>query len=224
MELKTIKLEGSLKIDRCPHCSIYKPHLNQVFTTQTSADNGTNQRKWAIYHCSQCGGLTTACAGATSNVVHLIFPVVETVDNSVPDRPREYLKQAIETTFAPAGSLMLCASSVDAMLKEKGFEDGSLYKRIKSAIDSHILTEDMGEWAHKVRLDANDQRHSDYQKSLPTIQDAENCIQFVKALAEFLFVLPNKIHESIDKIDNSETVDSTLKAGVQSGAGSGKSL
>ncbi|MBC8054572.1 MAG: DUF4145 domain-containing protein [Sphingobacteriaceae bacterium] len=193
-----------MKIDRCPHCYIYKPTLSQIFSAQTQADNKSNSRLWGVYKCSQCGGLVTAGANPHNNVVHEIFPVTETVNEAIPERPREYLKQAVETTFAPAGSLMLYASSVDAMLKEKGFEKGNLYSRIKLAIDSHILTEDMGEWAHKVRLEANDQRHSDYASPLPTIQDAENCIQFVKALADFLFVLPNKIHESIDKIENAD--------------------
>ena len=195
-------LDPSLKIDRCPHCCIYKPALSQIFSAQTQADNSSDSRLWGVYKCSQCGGLVTASANPHNKVVHQIFPVVESVNDAIPERPREYLKQAMETTFAPAGSLMLCASSVDAMLKEKGFNSGSLYSRIKLAIEAHILTSEMGEWAHKVRLEANDQRHSDYTATMPSTQDAENCIQFVKALAEFLFVLPHKIHESMDKIDN----------------------
>jgi hypothetical protein len=202
-----ILLDPSLKIDRCPHCFIFKPTLTEVFRIQTTSDNGTNGRLWSAYKCSQCGSLVTASANPNNKVVHQIFPIIESVHEAIPERPKEYLKQAMETTFAPAGSLMLCASSVDAMLKEKGFNSGSLYSRIKLAIDAHILTSEMGEWAHKVRLEANDQRHSDYNSPLPTTEDAENCIQFVKALAEFLFVLPHKIHESMDKIDSTDSTN-----------------
>jgi hypothetical protein len=48
----------------------------------------------------------------------------------IPDRAREYLEQAISSISAPAGAIMLAASSVDAMLKEKGLNSGKLYSRI----------------------------------------------------------------------------------------------
>ena len=62
---------------------------------------------------------------------------------------------------------MLAASAVDAMLKVKGYKDGSLYQRIKDAAAGHIITADMATWAHQVRLDANDQRHADESASIP---------------------------------------------------------
>ena len=71
------------------------------------------------------------------------------------------------THSAPAGAVMLAASSVDAMLKEKGYNEGSLYARIGQARDDHLITADMAEWAHEVRLDANDQRHADEAAALP---------------------------------------------------------
>ena len=51
----------------------------------------------------------------------------------------------------------------------------------------------MAEWAHEVRLDANAERHADEEYELPTVADANNCIDFVVALGEFLFVLPTRI-------------------------------
>ena len=88
---------------------------------------------------------------------------------------------------------MLCGSSVDAMLKEKNYKDGSLYKRIDEAAKDHLITSEMAEWAHEVRLDANDQRHADESTELPTQAEAEKCIDFTKALGEFLFVLPSRV-------------------------------
>jgi hypothetical protein len=44
-----------------------------------------------------------------------------------------------------------------------------------------------------VRLDANDERHADENADLPTEVDAKRCIDFTKALAEFLFILPDRI-------------------------------
>jgi len=53
----------------------------------------------------------------------------------------------------------------------------------------------MAYWAHDVRLDANDQRHSDMEAVLPTTEDAERVVDFVEALAQFLFVLPSRIRQ-----------------------------
>jgi hypothetical protein len=51
----------------------------------------------------------------------------------------------------------------------------------------------MAEWAHEIRLDANDQRHSDEGAALPDQSDAQRVIDFTLALAEFLFVLPARV-------------------------------
>ena len=93
---------------------------------------------------------------------------------------------------------MLCASSVDAMLKEKNLIDGALYTRINQAVKEQLLTLEMATWAHEVRLDANDQRHSDTESNLPTVDDAKRAIEFTQTLAEFLFILPLKIKRGIE--------------------------
>ncbi len=88
---------------------------------------------------------------------------------------------------------MLLASAVDAMLKDKGLKDGSLYARIDAAAKSHLITEEMAAWAHEIRLDANDQRHADDTVTLPNTADAEKVIEFAKALVQFLYVLPARV-------------------------------
>jgi len=85
-----------------------------------------------------------------------MFPQIESVDDAIPERAREFLKQSIATVHEPSGAVMLAASAVDAMLKEKGYKDGSLYKRIEQAAGDHLITAEMASWAHEVRLDAND--------------------------------------------------------------------
>lgn len=92
---------------------------------------------------------------------------------------------------------MLCASAIDAMLKEKGYINGSLNQRIKLAAKEHLLTESMADWAHDVRLDANVQRHADVGAELPTTKEAEKSIEFAIALAEYLFVLPARVQRGI---------------------------
>ena len=96
----------------------------------------------------------------TTNIEGMCPQPIE-VDEALPAREKEYLGQAINSISAPAGVVMLAASAVDAMLKAKGLTEGSLYARINEAAQNHIITDEMAHWAHEVRLEANDQRHSD---------------------------------------------------------------
>ena len=99
----------------------------------------------------------------------------------------------MSSIHAPVGAVVTAASAVDAMLKSKGYKDGSLYSRIDQAAKDHLITSEMAAWAHEIRLEANDQRHADENAPLPTSEDAAKVIEFAKALGQFLFVLPARV-------------------------------
>lgn len=88
---------------------------------------------------------------------------------------------------------MLAGSAVDALLKEKGYTAGSVYERINKAVEDHVLTADMAEWAHAVRLEANRPRHADLDEPHATAAEAKQSIEFAKALGDFLFVFPARV-------------------------------
>lgn len=131
-----------------------------------------------------------AVASGDNQEVRDYWPGSESVDDAIPDRAAQFLRQAIDSLHAPAGAVVLAASSVDAMLKARGLKEGKLNDRIKQANAQHLLTDDMAPWAHEVRLDANDQRHADDDAPLPNDADARKVIEFAKALGQILFVLP----------------------------------
>ena len=189
-----MKHGSQLAMDRCPHCNVARPSLNLQWQNGTKNFAGINPRFWSIYACATCGGMVMACSpNDQQHDVTDTWPSAQTVADVVPDRAREFLAQAIASLHAPAGAVMLAASSVDAMLKEKGYKDGSLYDRIDKAAQAHLITEEMAAWAHEVRLDANDQRHADEGAALPGEADATKVIEFTKALAQFLYVLPARV-------------------------------
>jgi hypothetical protein len=132
--------------------------------------------------------------GQTTNpLIAEIYPKPEQRLEGLPEKASSLLNQAIESVHAPSGAIMLCASSVDAMLKHKGYKDGSLYTRIEKAATAGLITKEMSLWAHDVRLDANDERHADEQASMPNEVDAKKCIEFTNALGMFLYVLPGMV-------------------------------
>ena len=136
-----------------------------------------------------------------------VFPEPSVVDEKLPSPAREYLIQAIDSLASPAGAVMLAASAVDAMLKSKGYTEGNLYPRINKAAGDHLITEEMALWAHEVRLEANDPRHADISNPLPTQQDATRSIDFVQALAQLLFVLPERVKRGREHVASEGQAD-----------------
>ena len=191
------ELHTYLDLPKCPHCNVDKPNLTNLYYYESANYDKTLHRHWRVYCCARCGGLVTAWAHEGDGWVVEVFPQEIQVDNAIPNPANKYLQQALDSLHAPAGAVMLAASAIDAMLKKKSYKEGSLYTRINKAADDHLITPEMAQWAHNVRLDANEQRHADDEAELPTEADARRSIDFALALAEFLFVLPSRVNKGL---------------------------
>jgi hypothetical protein len=184
-------------VDRCPHCGVSRPLLTKIGEFYDRQENKNHPAHgYFTAKCSFCTRLVLMAAYFNASgraIVTETFP--ENVKSSphIPDKARNYLEQALATVHAPDGSVMLAASSVDAMLKEKGFVDGDLYPRIEKAFADGILTSEMRDWSHEIRLSANLTRHADVAFTGMSESDALQCIEFAKALAQYLFVLPANV-------------------------------
>lgn len=184
-----------LQLDRCPHCGIAQPRLQRLWKGDTKNHKGSRGRHWGTYACATCGGVILAVAPSNpqNSSITELWPAPESVAEEIPERAKEYLSQALSSIHAPIGAVVTAAAAVDAMLKAKGYRDGSLYSRIDEAAKDHVITPEMAEWAHEVRLDANEQRHADEGATLPSTDDAARVIEFARALGQFLFVLPARV-------------------------------
>jgi hypothetical protein len=157
--------------------------------------------QWHVYICASCAGLVAAAFAIPQQLTNQVVardaawlvPKVGQISADIPARAASYLNQARETLASPSASVVMAASAVDAMLKERGYKDGSLYSRIKAAEDAGVLTTHMADWAHDIRLDANDERHADFDASVAKGDDARRCLEFAEALADLLFVLPARV-------------------------------
>jgi len=189
--------DNRLVLPRCPHCGVASPLLLHVYASSTTKGSPRGSVSWRVFRCETCGLPTITMSDPNnSNVIQRLMPRAPRPDSRLPERARNYLQQAMDSaTVAPSGATVLCASAVDAMLKAKGYTEGKLYPRIDQAAKDHAITESMADWAHDVRLDANVERHADEGYQLPQPDDAYRCIDFVVALGEYMFVLPDRIAE-----------------------------
>jgi hypothetical protein len=186
-------------VDNCPHCGVSHPVLMMIWNSNGPTERATPGPKhpWAAYRCVSCGSIVIAKGTAnqavnTARVVEL-FPSVKEAHIDVPEPARTFLNQAFQTLHAPDAAAMVAGSAVDAMLKQLGYTDGSVYSRITQAVTEHNLTEGMGTWAHEVRLGSNRPRHADDEKPHVTAEEAKQSVEFAEALAYFLFVLTKQV-------------------------------
>jgi hypothetical protein len=128
-----------------------------------------------------------------SSEVEEVLPNPTQLSEVIPDAARNFLRQAQESLHVPDGAVMLAASAVDALLKAKGYREGSLYARIKEAVADNLLTPDMGLWAHQVRLEANNPRHVDEKEPHASETAAKQSVEFALALANIMFELPARV-------------------------------
>ena len=168
-----------LDIEQCPHCQVDKPLLTNTTTSETTAAVGGQKRRWKCFTCSRCGGVVTAAAESDGAPVQEMYPSQAEIDERIPEAAKEYLSQAVRSLIAPAGAVMLASSAVDAMLKAKGYKEGTLYSRINEAAADNLITDEMALWAHGVRLMANEPRHADEEDPMPDMDDARRSTDFV---------------------------------------------
>ncbi len=194
---KPLMMEEVLRdYPKCPHCGVTKPQLQRRWMQFIILPDRPYGHNWATFACTSCASvmLVKSSLGNQSTLTVLqVFPAVQDVPEDLPEKAANYLKQAMAAVHAPDGAVMLAGSAVDAMLKAKKLTDGSVYARIDEAVKQGILTGDMGEWAHSVRLGANRPRHADDHDPHTSEEEARQAIDFVFTLGRVLFTLPAAI-------------------------------
>ncbi len=190
-------------VARCPYCSIANPTLERLWQSQGLVPRATPgaTHLWATFRCTSCGGVVLAKgapnANAANAVVAEVMPAPKKAHEDIPETARHFLQQAFETLHAPDAAAVMAGSAVDAMLKELGYKDGSVYDRIKRAVEDHKLTEGMGTWAHEVRLGANRPRHADAEHPHVSVDEARQSVEFAEALGYFIFVLTKRVERGM---------------------------
>src|SRR5262245_49849547 len=104
-------LNPELNVERCPFCSVAKPRVFQVWQHTTTNHAGRGKRVWYVYQCATCGGLVTAAGPSAGGPVTETYPSRLEADDALPPLARDYMNQAIKSFAAPAGAVMLAASS-----------------------------------------------------------------------------------------------------------------
>lgn len=186
-------------VSRCPYCSVANPVLGLHWVSANPMPRATpgETSKWGVYACETCGCCVLARGtegdSVSNPLIVEVIPAPKAAHEDIPEPARRFLQQAFDTLHAPDAAAVMAGSAVDSMLKALNLKDGSLYSRIDKAVEQHLLTSEMGEWAHEVRLGSNRPRHADQDKPHVSQDEAKQSVEFAEALGYFLFVLTKRI-------------------------------
>ena len=207
-----LRFGAPIPLLRCPYCGVARPQMLPVWSAGfVWGINDFPARMWGAFRCTSCGQIVLAGGYPGHNSqdapIEEIYPGLRSAAEELPEGARNYLQQAYETLHAPDAAAVMAGSAVDAMLKARGYVEGSLYTRVDKAMADHVLTKEMGEWAHWVRLGSNRPRHADKDSPHVSPAEAQQSVEFAQALGEFLFVLSSRIAAGIEKAKEPEISD-----------------
>ena len=92
----------------------------------------------------------------------------------------------------------MCRRALQTSLIQKGAEKEKSVEQIDELSDKEIITEDIKNWAHEIRLKGNIGAHPD-QDGLKDVtpQDAEDLIRFMEEYLNYVYIMPAKVAEEI---------------------------
>ena len=124
------------------------------------------------------------------------YPKPETpeIPEHLPENVNTYYLEAVNNVkSSPNAAGMMFRKTLDTGLKkiDPGAK-GNLLDRIKSAAETGKITQDMADWADRIRLDGNDAAH---EEDPFTPQQAEELHLFTRLVMMYLFSLPGMLEE-----------------------------
>lgn len=198
---------------RCPHCKAISTY-DQVEAHLGSGNIGplnlvSSGQRIRLDRCrnEDCRGGVAVVFDSEGKELE-IFPALD-------EEPDELLPEAVRTAFRQAlrslnegiwdGCVLMCRRALDeatAVLAaevgeadRKGYANKVLYDRIEYLAANHIITRELGEWAHEGRLAGKLGAHGREQQKWNTERDATEIVEFAKWFFRYLFVLPKQLAE-----------------------------
>ena len=198
----------------CPFCG-EKGNFLLEHHNEKRKPNSSKRLNFDVYRCNNCVGFVQVLWSASeSGRMHglydfrvLPWPVSGKPEPSEnwPDGVRRFWIQAhdsLRNENWDAANVM-ARSALQFVVREKGAKKGALKDQINDLGAKGVLHPLMQEWAHEVRLLANESAHPDAQAADPvTPDDAKDIVGFLDFLLFYLYDLPEQIRAYRERRDS----------------------
>ncbi|WP_143256060.1 DUF4145 domain-containing protein [Altererythrobacter xiamenensis] len=135
------------------------------------------------------------------------------VPENLPKNVENFYLQGLESLRAErwdaAGAMFRKSLDVGTKLISPELKSESLFSRINTLVERHLLTEAMGQWSHEIRIDGNGAVHDE----LPETESDANAIQkFTEAFLRYAFTLPSMVAQNRSKRDEKSPANESEKS------------
>nr|WP_198983040.1 DUF4145 domain-containing protein [Herbaspirillum sp. ASV7] len=201
----------TILVHDCPHCSTRSVAFPVHYSVQTDSArfnifSSCPVCTWPISAVVSTNGhdpknLTVIATGSSSPIRSIqFFPERHTslAPEDVPEVAADAFIEGAENTkdgrYSSAVMMFRRAIDVGTKVFEPTIDVHNLGKRIDKLEKDGLITKDLKEWAHKIRLEGNEAVH-DLPK--PTKEQTEELQHFTELVLTYLFTLPAKVRANL---------------------------
>jgi hypothetical protein len=189
----------------CPFC-LEEGKFSIAFHAEKKKPNSSKRLNFDTLKCENCSGYVMVLWSASEfpglhSLYQLkVLPWPVTLTKAPAHWPADigrYWLQAhrsLKEENYDAAAVM-ARSALQLALRGAGASGPNLKQEIEGIVKSGVLPPIVGEWAHEVRELANDSAHPAPGQAATDPKDAEDIVQFLDYLLEYLLDLPNRIQE-----------------------------
>jgi len=117
-------------------------------------------------------------------------------DSSIPKKVTDDYVEAIKCfdVGANKASVVMCRRALQNSAIEKGAKKGRLVDQIDELYGREIITKDVRDWTHEIRLTANIGAHPDEDGlQVVTQEEADELIKFTEEYLNYVYIMPAKV-------------------------------
>ena len=184
--------------------SIYCPSCRK----NTALTNRAKYNRYRISECNSCEFFFLVALNGFGEITNIYpNPLPKPIEKKTP----VFLKKDLEEAYlcfsvnAYRATSVMARRALQLCCIEKGAPDKTLRDQIDWLLGKQIITKDLKEWAHEVRLTGNDSAHPlrDITKDNPVSrEDAEDILTLLEQFIEVLYITPALAEERKAKRNN----------------------
>jgi len=177
--------------------SIYCPYCHKYTELSERGAYNTSQYLYWMGQCNACHKVVLVLSSRQTKHVVQIYPnpLPKLVDSRIPASIKNDFEEALEcfslSAFRSAG--VMSRRALQCCCLDKGAnENQRLVDQIEWLFTQGVLTKDLKDWAHEVRLTGNDAAHPQKpgEDTLVTEEDAKDILELLEQFTNVLYVAP----------------------------------
>jgi hypothetical protein len=184
----------------CPFC---RERGNFSFEHRASKKRSTDGKElhFDTLKCQNCTGYVMAFwSAARSGMIHdsIVFPTPTVVTRAPDEWPQDVGANWVEAHRSLFGenwraAVMMARSALQAAMRQQGATGKTLKGEIDDLAAKEILPPVMKDWSTEIRELGNDVAHPDPGQRPLSRKDAQDIVEFLDYLLEYLYTLPHRV-------------------------------